>query len=45
MKLRRFKRYTAQEREYPAYEPWELAKQMDIEMMSIRVNEASIKEH
>ena len=43
MKLRRFKRYTPTDREYPAFEPWEFAKQMDMEIMSIRVNEASIK--
>ena len=43
MKQKRFKRYTPQEREFPEYEPQEFAKQMEIESMSIRVNEASIK--
>lgn len=45
MKQKRFKRYTPQEREYPAYEPREFAKQMDVEIMSIKVNEASLKKN
>ena len=37
--------YTPQDREYPAYEPWEFKKAMDLEFVDIRVNEASYKEH
>ena len=45
LKSKRFKRYTPQDREYPQYEPREFAKQMDVECMSIHVNEKSYKEH
>ena len=45
MKQKRFKRYTPQEREYPAFEPWEFEKEMDLQTVSIQVNEASYKQH
>jgi len=41
LKQKRFKRYTPRESEFPAYEPWEFAKQMDIEIMEIKTNEQS----
>jgi len=39
LKQKRFKRYTPRESEYPAYEPWEFAKQMEVEILEVKCNE------
>lgn len=44
MKMKRFKRYTPSDLEYADYEPWEFKKQMKLEIIKIKVNEASYKE-